>query len=104
MSFDLHSSIRNAGESDVVGEMVGCPDGVGSKVVGNLCGLGFGINEGLRVGNEVVVSLVGFGFGSVDCMGLEPEKGNSDGGGDGENVRRMDGGGLGLCTAWVSRW
>jgi len=75
-----------------VGKRVGCEDsGVGSKVVGNLDGLGdgrvvgFWLGEvlgnpvGLREGTEFVGSLLGAGVGSDDGMELGDGDGIDDG-------------------------
>ena len=63
-----------------MGARVGCTDnGVGSKVVGNLVGLGLGINEGLSEGCGVVGSFEGLGVGKTDGIKLGIGVGITDG-------------------------
>jgi len=63
-------------DGPTVGSIV---NGVGSKVVGNLVGLGLGINEGLSVGCKVVGSFDGLGVGNTDGAGLGDGVGITDG-------------------------
>jgi len=82
---------------DTLGIWVGSLlSGVGSRVVGNLVGLGLGNNEGLSEGSVVVGSFEGFGVGKTEGIKLGDGVGCVDGMGDGIEVGKTVGDGDGL--------